>query len=364
VAVIAAALALAAVSALTGDTWSAFSGETSNSGNSLQAQRIFAGTRVTSAWDVRDQGTGTEVDESDAVSFAGDGLVAGTNPLPATYDSTKHIEFAMESSLPSGLAVTGAEIRLDLSRPAGAGSLSFFVALRRLSSGAVLQTYGSPTAPYGTLTGATPQPFTLPAPEIDTTTLANDVAVRIYAWDAANAALGVDRVQVSGSTSYSSFTLQRRSALEAFGVPTDYPYRLVAAEADDRYVTSGSWATTFDANRYLRLTFDPDLPPGATVTGVTLTHAFRALDVAGGPEQCVYYEVRSGATVVGSSFGGITQASPACTFTTFRVDTLDLTGVDTASEVNGLELRIYGTNSKSREAEHDQATLAVTYGLD
>lgn len=220
IAVIAAALALAAVSALTGDTWSAFTAQTSNSGNSLGVKRIFSGTRTTSAWDVRDRGTGTEVNESDAVSFAGDGLIAPTNPLPAAHDATKFIEFAMEKSLPAGLAVTGGEIRLGLSRPAGAGSLSFYVTLRRPSTGAVLRTYGSAAAPHGTVTGATPQAYTLPAPEIDSTTLANDVAVRIHAWDPANATLGIDRVQVTGSHPYTSFTLQRWSALEAFGTPT------------------------------------------------------------------------------------------------------------------------------------------------
>ncbi len=358
-----AAVLIGGTPVVTGETWSAFTGQTENAGSSLAAQRIFSGTRTTSAWDVRDAATGTETNDSDAVSIAGDGRVAGTNALPTTYDPAKYIEFAMEKSLPGGLAVSDGTVLLDLSRAGSAGTLSFFVELRRVSTGTVLQTFGSPAAPLGTLTTSTPQPFSVTAAALDSTTLANDVAVRIYGWDTANAQLGIDRVQVDGSTPHTTFTLLRWSAVEAFGTPTTFPYRLTAA-GDSRFVTSGDWATAFASTRYLELTFDPDLPPGATVTGVSLTHSFRSVFAGGGPDQCVYYEARSGATVIGSSFGGISQAAPSCTSTSYRTDTLELTGVDTAGEVNGLVVRIYGRNSKSVGSQHDQATLAVTYGLD
>ena len=343
-------------------TWSAFTGQTASASNAFATSRIFSGTRTTSAWKVQDFATGSLVNRSDTVSFAGDGLATDTNALPTAYSPDKYIEFQPESSLPAGLAVSNTTLRLNLARTGTAGTLRFFVDVRRESTGAVLGTHGSAAAPLGTLTTTTHSAFTVTLPEVTTSGTANDLAIRVYAWDTASGALNIDRVQVDGSTPYASFTLLRWSAIGTFAAsPATYPWALTGPGATA--VTTGSWTTAFASTRYLSLYFEPDLPPGATVTNVTLTHAFRP--ASGGTEtQCVYYQARLGTTVIGSSFGGISAATPSCTASSYKTDTVTLTGVDTAGEVNGLEVRIHGRNSASRASDHDQATLAVTYKLD
>lgn len=362
VAAVVAVLAALAVPGAVGQTWSAFTGQTANPGSSLAAQRVFSGTRTTSAWNVRDYASGTLVDRSDPISFVGDSRASTSNPLPTAFSTAKYVEMRMESSLPNGLAVSGATLRVDLARAGTAGTLSFFVEVRRVSTGTVIATHGSAAAPVGTVSTSTQTPFSVSLPEVDTSNLAADLAIRIYAWDTAAGQITLNRLQVDGSTPHGTFTLLQWSLVEAFGTtPTTYPWALVAADA--AFITTSAWPTASSTSRYLSYFFDPDLPAGATVTGVTLTHAFRAAVGGASPQQCFYYEARSGATVLSTHFS---SASPSCTTSTstFKTDTLSLPAVDTAAKVNGLEVRIYGKSAQGKGADLDRTTLAVTYGLN
>lgn len=357
------ALAVTLAVALVGETWSAFTGTTANPGNTLAAATIFSGSRSTSAWSVRDAADASEGNVSDPLTYAGDGLTSTSiTPLPTTYSSTKYATVRFESSAPSGLALTGATLRLNLGRASGTGTLSFFFEVRKTSDGTVLATHGSSGAPVGTATGTTLGSFTRSLPELATTTLLNDVTVRIYAWDTGGQPMRTDRVALEGTNSAGTWT-QHESWFEDRFTATSYAApRTLHAAGDFTYLTTTNWSNAFSSSRYLRLFFEPDVPAGATITGVTFTHVFRPQ--SGGGTQCVYYEARLGTTVLSTHFS---SASPSCQATggTYKTDALSLTAVDTVAEANGLELRVFGRNDKTgRPSEHDRATVAVTYKLD
>lgn len=351
-----AAIAIALVPLATGQTWSAFTGQTSSSANSLEAARIFEATHTTSAWRVDDNSTGSLTYASDAMSFAGDGWVVQTNALPTAFDPAKHVALRFEKGVPRGLPLSGATLRADLMHTGAAGTLSFAVEVRRPSTSTVLATYGDATNPAGSTTGT--GAFSIPLPVLNSTTDLKDLSIRIIAWDSAGTAMYLDRVTLSGSSPHQDFTLMQDFRIDRFGTSAvGGPWRLAAA--DTSMLTTGAWVNAFQASRYLKLTFDPDVPAGAKITGVTLRHGFRPTT----NEQCVHYEARSGGAVIGTYFSA---ASPSChaDATTFKTDVLSLlTEVDTAAELNGLEIRVYGRNAGKKASEHDLVTLDVGYFL-
>jgi VCBS repeat-containing protein len=125
------------------------------------------------------------------------------------------------------------------------------------------------------------------------------------------------------------------------------------------YVSSSSWATSFDGARYLDLTFPAYLPPGATVTGATFRHSYRSFS---GGTTCYYIEVRSGGSLIGSH--GSSSAPISCNSgTSFVNDTVALPEVNSAAYANSLTIRLFVRNSAAGRSEHSLATLGVEYWL-
>jgi len=126
------------------------------------------------------------------------------------------------------------------------------------------------------------------------------------------------------------------------------------------YVSGSGWLPTFDATRYLALTFPPYVPSGATVTGATFRHSYRS-EIAG-DTTCYYFEVYDGATLLATHGSPTTPVS--CTGLTFTTDTISLPEIDNAVKANDVTVRLYIRNSGGHHSVHRLATLGVDYSLD
>src|SRR6478736_1743739 len=93
VTVLAVALALTV-----GATYAAFSSATANPSSSFGAKRIFPANRLLAAQDLRDASSGSEVNKSDPVSFAGDSLTTVSSGNVAS-GSNAYFEFTLGSQL-------------------------------------------------------------------------------------------------------------------------------------------------------------------------------------------------------------------------------------------------------------------------
>ena len=170
------------------------------------SKALFPGERVTPAFEVGDSSSGVEVDRSNSFAYSGDGLTVTTSTWSSTFAAGRYLEFDLNNSLASGVAVSAATFDLRLAS-SGAGQACYYFEVRRISTGAVLGTHGSPGSPVGCVTGTTPTTFSTSIPAAATTSIANDLRVRIFGKESGNAAMVIDQATVVGSTAYQGFTL-------------------------------------------------------------------------------------------------------------------------------------------------------------
>ena len=168
---------------------------------------LFPGERVTPAFQVGDSSSGAEIDRSSSFAVDGDGLTATTSAWSTAFASDRYLEFDVNTSLASSVAVSAATFDFKFAS-SGAGQACYYFEVRRISTGAVLGTYGSSGSPVGCVSGTTLTSFsTSIAASVTTTSIADDLRVRVFGKEAGSAAMVIDRATVGGSTAYQSFTL-------------------------------------------------------------------------------------------------------------------------------------------------------------
>ena len=168
---------------------------------------LFPGERVTPAFQVGDASSGSEVDRSNVFAFPADSLVTTTSAWSMAFATDRYLEFDLNDSLASGVAVSAATFDLTLAS-SGAGQACYYIEVRRISTGAVLGTYGSSGTPLGCVTGTTLTSFsTSIASAATTTSIANDLRVRVLGRESGGAAMVIDEATVGGATAYQAFTL-------------------------------------------------------------------------------------------------------------------------------------------------------------
>lgn len=176
-------------------------------GDSLFGTKVvFPGERVTPAFIVTDSSSGSAVDRSSPFAFSGDGLTTTTSAWSTAYAAGRYVEVDLNHPLASGIAVGSASFDLRFAS-SGAGQACYYFEVRRVSSGAVLATYGSSTSAVGCVTGTTPASFSTPIASVATTDVANDLRIRIFGKESLNGSMVIDRATVTGSNPYQSFTL-------------------------------------------------------------------------------------------------------------------------------------------------------------
>ena len=170
------------------------------------AKALFPGERVTPAFVIGDASSGSVVDRTSPYALAADGLTTTTSAWSSAFAADRYVEFDLNAPLASGVTVTAATFELALAS-SGAGQACVYLEVRRISSGALQATHGSPGSPLGCVTGTTPATISTALGSVTTTTLADDLRIRVFGAESASSAMVIDLATVSVATAYQAVTL-------------------------------------------------------------------------------------------------------------------------------------------------------------
>jgi hypothetical protein len=319
-------------------------------------------TVVTPAFDLRDaSGGGAAANASSQLAFGGDSLYTLSGAWPAAFSTSRYLQFDIYPALPAGATASGVSFTFSFLPVSGTGC--FYFDVRRISTGAVLATHGNAASPVAcSSNNAVFQSTTTSLPEVTSSDIANDLRVRVYENSTTLAASASDQATVSGSQNSTAFTLYTTPSTDvSSGTPAATPWALAASGDGASYTTASGWDTTFNATKYLKLSYPAYLPAAATGVSASLQHTYASSTAAA--QTCVYYEVYSGATLIGSHGSSTTPYS--CSTTT-QTDTIALPEVNTVAAANNLSVRAYADNNNTQNASkrkttHDAATVTLNY---
>ena len=332
-------------------------GDTTSASVSVSA----ATTVTTSAWDLRDVSSTVLADESAPTAFAGDGRTVTTGNWPAAFSATRYLEFDPNTPLPSGRAVSGAAFTYRRANASNGDTACFYVEVRRVSTGAVLGSHGSAASPFACVNNTNMSTATVPLPELTTTDLLNDVRVRVYTRSSGSRATVVDQATVSGSTGTMPFVLYAKQYVDAAsGTASAFPWSQAALDGT-ALSTGADWMTSFQANRYLQVTFPAYVPVGATVTGATLRHAYRP--VANGNTACWYAEAYSGGALIGTYGSSAAPAGCSADNAAYATNSVTMPEVNSPARANDLTVRLYfrGSSNGNKRTQHDLTDVSISY---
>ena len=170
------------------------------------AKALFPGERVTPAFVIGDASSGSEIDRTSPYAVAGDGLAASTSAWSSAFAADRYVQFDLNAPLATGVAVTAATFELALAS-SGTGQACVYLEVRRISSGALLATHGSAGSPLGCVTGTTPATISSALGSVTTTSLADDLRIRVFGSESGSAPMVIDLATVEGITAHQAFTL-------------------------------------------------------------------------------------------------------------------------------------------------------------
>ncbi len=326
-------------------------------------KHVFPGTRSTSAWTIRDaSGGGAEATTDDPLSYA-DGITTTSGTAWATtFSATRYLEFDFTSAQPAGLSVSSPQLNLRMASTNNASNQCFYVEVYRVSTATLIGTHGSSGTPYACNSGTTQTTTNIALPEVTTTTIANDLRVRVYIDDSKSKTSATDMVTVTGSTPSSSFTEYEKIYRDvSSGTAATTNWSVASSGDGSNYLTSAVWATTFSTTRYVKFTFDPAVPTGAVITGAKLDFYYRSNSTG---QTCWYFETYHGATLLGTHGSSGTPTSCVTGNTTFSTDSVSLAELTNVSDANALTVKAYMKDSLSQKAQIDLVQLDLTYYLD
>lgn len=193
----------------------------------LGTKAIFPGERVTPAFVVGDaSGGGASVDRSSQFGVSADGRTITSSAWSTVFSSSRYLDFDLNASLPGGMAVSSASFEFGFASTAGGATACYYLEARRISTGAVLGTFGSSGTPVACAAGTTlTLSTTSVASAVTSTDILNDLRIRVLGRDSGANGTVVDRATVSGATASGSFTL--------------YPVRF--SDAADATAATGPW---------------------------------------------------------------------------------------------------------------------------
>lgn len=356
-----------------GVTHAAFSKITTNGGNGVTAKRIFPNTtpvRTTSPWVVSDASSGTPADVSQDIAVTG-GTTRASGNFASTFSATRYISFAFGAGLPADVPVSGVTFDFNFLPNAGTETGCFYFEVIKTSTGTVLGTHGSSGTPISPCaTGTSVTTYSLALSEITTTNQLNDLTIKVYGRESGGKPFKVDLARVSGSYTYGgSFQLFSDDSVNAASGTASStapwgPWSL--ASQDTTLLTNASnWGSTFNASKYVQVTFPTDIPTGAVIQSVTFGNRYKS--TGAGKKSCFYYEAWSGGTKL-QTYGSTVSASPTyCSPTdgTYGNDSVSMgTDVNTVAKANGLVIKMFGLDTGPVKTTFDQITLTVDYYLD
>jgi len=344
-------------------TSAALAGFTSSAGTSATyvTKRIFPGVRSAWVWNVDDASAGgAEVSGDDELSYA-DGVTTNTKNWTTTFATTRFEDFDYAGGRPAGIRVTAASFKFTFAPSRTQDTVCFYLDVRRASTNALLGTHGSSGTPSACTTGAGTTTTVDISAEVTTTDIANDLRIRVYGTNSTSRPMKIDLATVSVTTPYDTSTLMQKrwdDEANAAAAATIWPF--VATDATI-YTSSGSFATTFNAARYIKFTPNVTVPTGAVITNAQVQLAYRSN--TGGDQTCWYFEVYNGATLIGTH--GSTTTPVSCnSATTYVTDTVSVPEVSTPAIANAVVIKVYMKNSGARRVRFDLVQLDLNYYLD
>jgi hypothetical protein len=173
----------------------------------LNAGRVFPGEREAVPFDVTDSSGGSPVNASNPYAFASDGLTGTTSAWATAFAADRYLEFALNSPLPKGLGMTSASLSFRFASATPGATACYWLEIRSESSGSLIETHGASGSALDCVTGMAQATSTTSLGSIATTTVANDLRVRIYGTDSATSGMIVDELTLSGDYGLASFTL-------------------------------------------------------------------------------------------------------------------------------------------------------------
>ncbi len=340
----------------------AFTSTVTGGGMALSTKRIFPGVRSAWPWDVRDaSGGGAETNNSDAFSFA-DTVTSTTKNWSSSFSATRFDDFDFSSGKPPGIPISSATFNFTFAPSRASDNACFYIEVRRASTNALLGTHGSSGSPLSCANlGAQVAATVDISAEVTTTDIANDLRIRAYANQSGNKAIKIDIASVSITTPYSNATMfETRWDDEANAASTAVLWPFVATDGT-AYASAASFATTFNAARYIKLTPNESVSTSATISSAQVQFAYESSTA--GDTTCWYFEVYNGATLIGTHGSSGTPVSCNAT-ASFVTDTVSIPELNTPAAANNVVLKIYMKNSGGRKANIDLAQLDVNYYLD
>ncbi len=348
------------VGPVTGVTFAAFSGTTSNGSNSVTAKHIFPGDRTTSVWNLHDASSGTESSTTiDPIAFV-DATVYTTGNWTSAFSSTRYEDVNLNGPLPAGLSVSSPQFSYTFAANAGADTACFYFEVYNGAS--LIGTHGSSGSPAGCVTGTTQTTVNTTISEVTTTDVANSLVIRAYMRESAGKPIKIDAATVTGTFSSTGFTLYRDSLNDqSTGTANTTIWGPAAASDGAVYTSAANWATAFATTRFLKFTFPAYVPSGAVISSVTFNHSYKGNN--SGDTACYYFEVYNSASLIGTH--GSSGSPVSCNSTTsFVTDNVSLSEVDTVTEANNLVIKLYMRNSGTHRIQTDLATVTINYYLD
>jgi hypothetical protein len=355
-----AVLVLAALGAV-GVSLAAFSSTTSNPGSSFSAKRIFPGVHTIASNDIRDASAGgAEVNVSDPFTAA-DGRTTTTSNWSNAFAANRWIEYDLNGLLPSGLAVSSPQFEFRFAATSAVRTTCFYFEVYRKSTSTLVGTHGSSGSPVGCVTGTTQTTFTTAIAEVTTTTITNDLTIRVYGRDSASRGAVIDLATVTGSTPYSSFTLNETTFDDQADTTIATTIWSVAAADSANYQSANNWPAAFNSARYLKFSTNLFLPAGSTITSANLVYSYRPN--TNGNNNCWYFETYNGAVLLATHGGPASPISCDNTSATYTTDTVAIPEV-TVAALNNLVIKTYHRDSGGGRGRTDFVRLDVDYYLN
>jgi hypothetical protein len=330
----------------------------------VSSKRIFPAARSTSAWTLRDASGGVpETTADDALSYA-DGTVVSTGSWSTSFAATRYLEFDFNGSRPGGVSVSSATFNFRMAANGAGETACFYLEVYRVSTGALLATYGSSSSPVGCNSTVVQTTYTQSLAAVTDTTTLDDLRVRVYGKESGSRPMKVDMATVTGSDAYAGYTMYEKIYRERAGGGSTTTTNWAVATAGDgaAYLSASNWSSAFSSTRYLRHVFDLGVPSGAAITSASVSFNYRSNTA--GDTACWYLEVYNGATLIGTHGSSGSPVSCNTGNTTYATDTVPTPEVDTVAEANNLAIRAYMRDSGARKTQVDLVQASISYSLD
>jgi hypothetical protein len=327
------------------------------------SKRIFPGVRSSAAWSLRDASGGAAETNSDDTLAYSDALVKTTGNWAAAFSATRYVQFDYNAAQAGGVPVSSAQFNFRMAANTVGDTACFYFEVYRASTSTLIGTHGSTGTPVGCNATIVQTTYSTTLAEVTDTTILNDLRVRVYGRVSGARPMRIDLANVTGSTPYASFTTYEKIYRDqSTGTPTTTNWSLATAGDSTAYVNVSNWATTFSTLRYLKLTFDPNVPSGSVITSASVRFYYKANTA--GDTVCWYFETYNGTTLLGTHGSAGTPVS--CNSTTaFSTDNVTLAELTSVADANNLTIKVYMRDSTAaRRSQTDLAQLDVNYYLN